>query len=157
MKILVMSDSHGKNQYAYTAVYENKDSDVIIHLGDGENDLDVALRNIQGLSVQKVIRVRGNCDFYSDLPITAFENIGGYRFYITHGYIQHVKSGTSGLLAEVKKNNMEIALFGHTHRAYYEQIGGVHLFNPGAMGHGEYGVIELPDDGTAVTFRHCSI
>lgn len=41
MKILVLSDSHGRDQYLAAIVYNHLDCDIIIHLGDGEHDFDL--------------------------------------------------------------------------------------------------------------------
>ena len=78
IKILVLSDSHGLENYVYSIVAENMDCDIIIHLGDGAyKDMDL-LGELPGYSDKKVYRVRGNCDMGSDLPVTLFENIGDY-------------------------------------------------------------------------------
>ena len=39
----------------------------------------------------------------------------------------------------------DIALFGHTHRPFLEEDGGVWYMNPGAARDGRYGVIEMKD------------
>ena len=150
MKILVMSDSHGKYEYVYSIVAENMDADVIIHLGDGPNDID----NIE-LPTAKVFKVRGNCDFNFTLPTQLFEDIGGYKFSIVHGHEFGVKQGLGAYLSNAKKNGCQIALYGHTHIPFYEECDGIHLFNPGAVRSGSYGVIEI--DGNNTRFKHCEI
>lgn len=155
MKILVLSDSHGKDQYVFSALYDNRDSDVIIHLGDGANDIEFALEGIPELQNTKLIRVRGNCDLFSTDPVTTFENIGGHRFYITHGYAQQVKRGVEALFLDAHKNNRDVALFGHTHRQFYELRDNIHLYNPGSIGRGEYGIITI--EGDQIEFEHCSL
>lgn len=154
MKILVVSDSHGRADYLTAIVYEHLDCSTIIHLGDGEHDFD-NIRDLPELKDKRIIQVRGNCDFNSDLPITSFENIGPFRFYITHGYMQHVKLGPEYLLMDAEKYNCQVALFGHTHHPYQNYYDGVYLFNPGAVCNGKYGIIEIV--GENILLNHCSL
>ena len=161
MKILVLSDSHGRYQNTFDIVYENADAEIIIHLGDGVEDIDRAARDVadmRHLSVEKIFKVRGNCDMYSSEAVTTFENIGGHKFYITHGYMQGVKSamGRDGLYVDARENGRDVALFGHTHKALYEERDGVYLFNPGAAKNGEYGIINIDETG-AIEFLHKEI
>ena len=154
MKILVLSDSHGRDQYLAAIVYNHLDCDIIIHLGDGEHDFDL-IRDLPEMQKKRIIQVRGNCDFNSDLPITSFENIGPYRFYLTHGYQQHVKYGTDYLRLDAEKFHCQVALFGHTHHPVEDYKDGVYLFNPGAVCNGRYGIIELV--GEDILFRHATL
>lgn len=154
MKILVLSDSHGKEEYLYTTVYEHLDSDVIIHLGDGERDMDV-LRDLPAVQRKRIIQVAGNCDYASQLPTTTFETIGGYKFYITHGHMQHVKMGYDLITLDAKKQKRQVVLFGHTHQPYFSEENGIYLFNPGSLYRGEYGIISVVD--TELTFHHQSL
>lgn len=161
MKILVMSDSHGKEEYVYTILNENRDASIIIHLGDGERDIDLSLREIPGITRKKFFAVKGNCDFMSSLPTTTYENICGHKFYITHGYAQHVKMGISEIFIDAKNNEREVVLFGHTHRPYYEEKDGIYIFNPGAVINGSYGIITIDDNHTDekcnIKFEHCEL
>lgn len=146
MKILVLSDSHGKEEYVYSILNDNRDAGIIIHLGDGENDMDLSLREIPGITRKRFFAVKGNCDLMSSLPTTTYdENICGYKFYITHGFKQHVKSGVSEIFLDAKNNERQVVLFGHTHRPFYEERDGIYLFNPGAVMRGSYGIITIDD------------
>ena len=40
MRILVFSDSHGNSRCMSEALYSNPNAEMIIHLGDGERDLN---------------------------------------------------------------------------------------------------------------------
>ena len=142
MKILVLSDSHGHAENLFTIASQHQDADVIIHLGDGEGDMQV-LKEIPGMTGKRIIQVAGNCDFASNHPITTFETIDGVKFYITHGYVQHVKFGVAMLYKDAKDNGREVALFGHTHSQFLETEGDVKLFNPGAVMNGKYCIINI--------------
>lgn len=150
MKILVMSDSHGKYEYVYSIVAENMDADVIIHLGDGPNDLV----NTQ-LPTAEIFKVRGNCDFNFTLSTQLIEALGGYKFSITHGHEFGVKQGLEAYLSNAKLNNCDVALYGHTHIPFYEERDGVHIFNPGAVRNGSYGIINISEAG--MEFMHCEM
>lgn len=158
MKILVMSDSHGKEEYVYSILNDNRDAGAVIHLGDGENDINLSLREIPGLTRKKFFAVKGNCDFMSSLPTTVYENICGYKFYITHGFAQHVKYGLSEIFIDAKNNKREVVLFGHTHRPYFENRDGIYLFNPGSVAGGSYGVIMIEEKSNGekgeIKFEH---
>ena len=60
-----------------------------------------------------------------------------------HGHTWGVKSGYGAAIARAHKMNADILLFGHTHRAYCEQLeDGLWVMNPGAA-RATYGVIEI--------------
>jgi len=164
MKILVLSDSHGKYQYTFDIIYENTDSDVIIHLGDGVSDVDEAARDVadlRHLKALQIIKVRGNCDLFSGEPVTSFDNISGHKFYCTHGYTINgsagsVKSklGVDALVEDARIGGRDVVLFGHTHKAVYEERDGIHIFNPGTVMRGQYGIITIDEKSGAMTFEH---
>lgn len=154
MKILVMSDSHGREMAAYEIMAAHTDVDILIHLGDGEDDIDLGLRELPAFGNKRIIRVKGNCDLGSPLPETSFDNIGGFKFYITHGYRQSVKSGLNLILGDALKNERNVVLFGHTHEAFYDERHGVYLFNPGAVQRFEYGIITIDEKEGTIGFEH---
>lgn len=154
MKILVVSDSHGHRDYLLTIFLMNQDADCIIHLGDGARDT-VCLEDVPALKKVPLYQVTGNCDWNNTLPVTSFETLGNYKFYITHGYVQKVKMGVELLCSECRKAERQVALFGHTHVPFYEERNGVHLFNPGAVRNGCYGIITVSNDN--ISFRHASL
>lgn len=154
VKILVLSDSHGRDSLLYEILYRNMDAEVIIHLGDGEEDFEICRDTIPNFCEKRLIQVKGNCDWYSSLAVTSFDNIGGFRFYNTHGYVQGVKFGVGRLLKDARDNNRNVALFGHTHQQYYDSVDGVHLFNPGAVRNYEYGVITIDEGSGEIRFTH---
>ncbi len=159
MKILVLSDSHGRYEYIYSIIFNNADSDIIIHLGDGVDDVDEAVRDVANdrpLKVERVIKVRGNCDMFSNEAVTSFDNIGDHKFYVTHGYVQGVRSaaGRDNLYVDARNNERDVALFGHTHQPLFEDREGVYLFNPGAVKDGRYGIINIDDNSGEMEFLH---
>lgn len=156
VKILVLSDSHGRSGKVKKMIAENPDLNGIIYLGDGERDLEIALAangfarsageicEREGRSIF-LYQVRGNCDRESNQAVTLIREIEGIHFYITHGYEQGVKFGLEKLSYYAEEAGCKVALFGHTHGMHLSELGGVTLFNPGSAANGNYGVIAIED------------
>ena len=129
MKILVVSDTHRNFAVLNETVKKNLDSDLIIHLGDGEHEF----HDIQKLHPDKgMIYVGGNCDFGQHETVHVAK-IGGVRIFCCHGHTLHVHDGLENLVATAKQNHCNIALFGHTHLYRTEVIDGVMVMNPGSL------------------------
>lgn len=144
MRLLVVSDSHGDSCALYRAIQQQPAAQVVIHLGDGENDMEQAM----GLCGEKrVICVRGNCDWGSMLPALSLERIAGKLLYLTHGYAENVKYGDGQLRQQARACKADIALYGHTHRAVTDFEDGLYLMNPGAVANGEYGIVDITQAG----------
>lgn len=147
MKILVLSDSHSGLRFMRHCIAAAK-PDAIIHLGDHYDDgAAMAEENPHIITYQ----VPGNCDCYR-CPMNIGEildcTIDGVQFFITHGHKHHVKCGTGALLADARRSNARIVLYGHTHRAEcYQEADGIWVLNPGSCGSsdGTAGVIEVKD------------
>lgn len=155
IKITVISDTHRDFDSLYDIVENNRNSDMFIHLGDGEREFD----DVRNLFPEKAfLIVRGNND-WSDTPVSRLFTYGGHKFYLTHGHVFDRYSIHSFAAATAKANGCDVALFGHTHIPYYEEINGVHVFNPGSpsspRGRNEpsYGIITINDNGL-LKFEH---
>ncbi|MCL2107063.1 MAG: metallophosphoesterase family protein, partial [Oscillospiraceae bacterium] len=81
MRILVCSDSHGRVGRLLRAAERQPGAARVVFLGDGENDSDALAR--PGLLLT---RVRGNCDFGSQLPLWERFSAGGRQVLCTHGH-----------------------------------------------------------------------
>ena len=111
MKILVVSDTHRNFAVLDDIVNENLDADLIIHLGDGENEA----RDIHNLHPEKpMIYVAGNCD-YGMHRSKEIVTVSGYKIFCCHGHNQNVHAGLEELVEEAKQNDCKIELYGHTH------------------------------------------
>lgn len=148
MKILVISDTHKNTQMFRKALDAHPEIEHVFHLGDVTDDIEAVKDDYP----EKVFHcVCGNNDFGSQYAPTGIEVLNGRTIYYTHGHLQRVHSNLWGLLAEAKRYNTDIALFGHTHIAFAQEVDGVHLFNPGSVsrprdGKKSYGIIELGDE-----------
>ena len=142
MRLLILSDSHGNLQYMTQAV-ERLGPTHVIHLGDHTRDAQDLSRRYPMLPV---VSVRGNCDYGDDTPEQRLVEYGGVRILMTHGHRYGVKSGLLRYSMAALENQVDVALFGHTHCAYCEAYQGVWLLNPGSCGlcmRPSYGVVEI--------------
>jgi len=151
MRILVMSDSHSDEYSVRHAIEEQKnEASVLIHLGDGERDVDLSAPLLSGM---KVVQVRGNCDFGSLLNVNEIIDVAGKRIFCTHGYVEHVKYGETVLEEKASQYNADIILYGHTHKAVTSFRNGVYYFNPGSIREGMYGFIDITPSGIMCVHR----
>lgn len=131
MRILVLSDSHGRKS-ALSAVAEacgrEGAPDAVIHLGDCIGDA----RYLRQMIGQPVICVPGNCDYSEEVP-ERVECIEGARLLICHGHTQRVKHSLLPLTCRAEELEVQAALFGHTHAPMMTYEHGVLLLNPGAL------------------------
>jgi len=133
MKIGVVSDSHVSkiDQLPPKLVDGLKEVDLIIHLGDytGKELLD----GLRGLGDFR--GVFGNMDPSSvraELPEKEVIEANGKRLGLIHGW-----GAPWGIHKKIKDrfSGVDAVLYGHTHIAKIETVGGILFFNPGsAMG-----------------------
>ncbi|EJO5347714.1 metallophosphoesterase [Clostridium botulinum] len=128
MKIGVISDTHRYIGEGTSLINVLGDVDLMIHLGDNVEDVNILSSIYSG----RIINVRGNCDFSKKVPSELVENIGGKRFFLTHGHEYNVKYDLSRLRYRALEVNADIVLFGHTHISQIEYIDGVWFINPGS-------------------------
>ena len=93
------------------------------------------------------IILRGNCDYITTTPLNDVRSLGSYKVYASHGATENVKYSLDGIKRAALSNGCNIALFGHTHQKYYCYEDGLHIFNPGSIKEGSYGVIDITDSG----------
>ena len=145
MRILVMSDTHGSAAVIRFAINAEKNFQMLIHLGDGANDLSAVLPLLEG---RPYVQVRGNCDLgASDVPELAITQEGGKTLFCTHGHRQFVKYGEQTLIDEARRAHADIALYGHTHVPVQHYEDGLYVCNPGSLRDGHYAVLEIVPQG----------
>ena len=151
MKVLIVSDTHGREQNLAEALEQTGPIDQLIHLGDVEGGAE-HIRELAGDAPAAIIA--GNNDFFCDLPNERIFTIGGHRIFMTHGHDYFVHSGTLYLKREARKKGADIVMFGHTHKPYMEEDNELLVLNPGSLslprqeGHRPtYIVMEIADDG----------
>lgn len=144
MKILVVSDTHRSFGPLYDLA-EREKPDLLLHLGDGESDVDDLQAVLETLPVRAVA---GNCDYSATLPDRLLFEADGVRILMTHGHRMGVRQGCERLLREAVGCGAQLALFGHTHCQHLQCENGIVLMNPGSLTHPRdgapgYGVITI--------------
>lgn len=129
MKILIVSDTHGHERNLKKVIEKVGQTDLFIHLGDIEGHEDY----IEALADCPVHMVSGNNDFFSDLPREEEFQLGRYRVLITHGHYYGVSVGTDRLKEEACSRNIDIVMYGHTHRPEIDIDDHVTVLNPGSL------------------------
>ncbi len=148
MRIAVLADTHVDNinhlpkkiNDALSAV------DLIIHAGDF-TELHV-LRQLE--EVKEVRAVHGNMDsgeVKAILPSKEVVQIGNRRIGIVHG--SGAPWGIEERVAKVfASDNVDIVVYGHSHRSQNRVINGILFFNPGKATE-SFGILNIDDEVTA--------
>ena len=129
MKILVVSDTHGHERNLMTVLRKVKPVDALIHCGDLKGGEDY----IRQIAECPAYLVRGNNDYFSDLPREEEITLGGYKILVTHGHMYGVSMGTQMLEEEARSRGVQVAMFGHTHRPYLDIQDDLVVLNPGSL------------------------
>ena len=146
MKILVISDSHGHTSSLEMILNKERDCDMIIHLGDGADDMGPLIRYTAG---KPVYLIRGNNDFGLNIADRQVIKAQDVTIFACHGHRLYVKYGLEKLYFEGMKENARLCLYGHTHYQALEEFNGITLMNPGAVANKRYAIAEI--DGSAFT------
>lgn len=171
MKILVFSDSHQRNSYMKSAIDTHLafgGIDCIFHLGDGVSDLEYLSPQIP------VCYVDGNYEEYitsylkrNQLRKEAFVELGGFKFFLTHGHKYGVKGTLENAIFAARIKGADVLVFGHTHEQYLKYLPpeenedrGLYIFNPGSISRPRdnafsYGIIEIKDKN--ILFSHGTV
>ena len=131
MKILVVSDTHRKDDNLKLVLSEECPLDMLIHLGDAEGSEHFIPDWVNPECRMEM--VLGNNDFFSRLDREREIDIAGHKAFITHGHYYGVSMGPEGLVDEAKSRGCDIAMYGHTHRPFLDVIDGVTVLNPGSI------------------------
>lgn len=155
MKILVISDSHGKNDDVKQVIEQVGDVDMMIHLGDVERGDDY-IRSIARCPQDQIYLISGNNDYNLDLPYQEIIDIAGYKTLLTHGHRFYVNSGTGYLREYAQENRIDIVMYGHTHVPYIDIGEDVTILNPGSLSYPRqtgrkqtFLLMEVDDEGQA--------
>lgn len=151
-KILIVSDTHGRNTALRELLKKMEPLDMLIHCGDSEGS-EGYIREIAGCPVHIVA---GNNDFFSDLPREEDFWIGKYHVLLTHGHYYYISMGTEMLKEDARARSFNLVMFGHTHRPYLEYDKDMVVLNPGSLSYPRqegrkpsYILMELDREGEA--------
>lgn len=150
MRLLVISDSHGKSGVIDRILLSQPKALNVFFLGDKVEDIEDM---IYLYPERNFYIVSGNCDFFSSYKSFDFVKLGKHKILFTHGHTFGVKYGSvSALKKAASQNGCDIVLYGHTHIANTEYENGLYIVNPGSCscsreGSNSYAVIDLLDNG----------
>ena len=159
LRILIMSDSHGRNENVELAIAQVREEigefQMLIHLGDVGD-----AREIESLAGVPCYIVRGNTDYDAKLLNANVIEAGGHRIFATHGHLYQVDMRLDLLRFAALENDCDIAMYGHTHVPYLEEDpDDITILNPGSISKPRqadhrytYMVMEI-DDEDEVTYE----
>lgn len=146
MRILVVSDTHGNEANLRRAVLSQPQAELVIHLGDGEEE---ANRVKTDFPEKMFLQVRGNCDWGSSLPYIGEYMAKDKKLFFTHGHLFGVKSGLYTVTCAAREQGAQVLLFGHTHQALCDYEDGLYLLNPGSLSgwQASFGTVDITPQG----------
>lgn len=151
MKILVISDTHGNIDRVRELLDVLKGSDVkaILHCGDYISDARLIHKFYSEFEMHGVY---GNCDVGFGGEYSTVVTFEGVSIYITHGHRYGVKWGEYDELAiDAAAHDAMVAVCGHSHQAYLQQLDDILVMNPGSITlprdskWPSYGILEVKD------------
>jgi putative phosphoesterase len=149
MRIVVISDTHGRYATFENIVTAHPEAELFIHLGDNEKETNKIRLMYPKI---RLLNVQGNCDYFSNTPLEDEIVCAGKRIFYTHGHTYNVKHSTAYIVFKAKQKKADILLFGHTHTAFTSYDDGLYIMNPGSPynpreGRPSYGIIDITDAG----------
>ena len=121
IRVAVMADTHGVLRPEVERILET--CDMVIHAGDFDNQMLYHKLDVS----QPLFAVRGNNDrgWSGGLPNVKRFEIGGVKFIMAHERVD-IPSSLQGV---------QVAVFGHSHMYYQQEISGRLWLNPGSCGY----------------------
>lgn len=153
MRVLIVSDTHGRDDNLIEVVKRERPIDKIVHLGDigGLEDY------IEQITDCVCFCVRGNNDWRSNLPAESIIMIGNHRAFITHGHYYGVSYSNVDVVRHARSLDCDIVMYGHTHIPEIDE-GKITILNPGSLtsprqpGRRPSYIIAETDDNDKVTY-----
>ncbi len=118
--IAILSDTHGLLRECVKAELEV--ADLILHAGDIDNP--IVLEAMQRYGETYVVRGNNDKEWAEYLPLNLTITIEGVRFLLVHNK------------KDIPKNlkDVDVVIYGHSHKYFTEVINGVLFLNPGSCG-----------------------
>jgi len=151
MKILVISDSHGKYEMMLKVIL-NETPDKVFFLGDHISDIYEIEHQISA----DICAVKGNTDYSLKGPDDIILNIYNKKILLTHGHNYKVNYGYYRLSLKAQESAVDYVFFGHTHvyADFFED--GVRFINPGSISkprdcnQGSYVIVEIDEENIKI-------
>lgn len=152
MKILIVSDTHRRDENYFKVLEKVKPIDMLIHCGDAEGS-EVEISQSAECPAEIVV---GNNDFFSDLPREREFVIGKYSIWVTHGHNYYVSMDNKTIKEEAVAKNVDIVMYGHTHKPVIDIEEKIIAINPGSLTYPRqegrkpsYIIMEIHENGEA--------
>lgn len=157
MRVLVISDTHGREENLMRLMEKEGAFDLTLHLGDAEG---------HGRIIQEIVKcplelISGNNDFDITLPKDKVINMLNYQVMLTHGHHYYLFMGRTMLADAARVRGCQIVFYGHTHRPMIEEYGNVLVMNPGSLslprqenGRPSYIVMDINEDDLTYEIRY---
>lgn len=129
MRVLIVSDTHGKNGNLEKALRLIAPLDLMFHLGD----LEGSEGYIEEISPCPVHMVSGNNDFFTSVPAEKIVVIGRHKIFMTHGHLYGVSFDTVRIKEVAREHGCDVVFFGHTHRPLIDCDDDIVAVNPGSI------------------------
>jgi putative phosphoesterase len=160
MKVAIISDTHARKHFDKIQSFINtmlSDVDLIVHAGDYTN---VKLVNILKQS-KPFVGVWGNNDgddIRAILKEKEITKLGRYKIGIFHGHGKE-KTTPDRAFDMFKGDDVDIIIFGHSHKPLVQTQNNVLMLNPGSMSSKRhekffsYIILNLEDDEISVELK----
>ena len=129
MRILIISDTHSRNENLLEIIKIIGTIDLCIHCGDAEGN-EEEIKKALPCPLQIVL---GNNDFFSNLPREIEMTIGKYNVWITHGHNFLASMGNQRIKQEAIARGKDIVMYGHSHRPSIDIDEEIMAINPGSL------------------------
>lgn len=129
MKVLIVSDSHGRTHNLERVIEKVQPIDLLIHLGDFESSAE----HIISMAPCRVELVSGNNDYFDNVEKEKVIQVGNYTIFITHGHRYGVNFGTDRIKEVARQLGANIVMFGHTHCPLIDLTETIWAINPGSI------------------------
>lgn len=129
MKVIIASDTHGRDENLEMIMEQEAPVDALIHCGDGEGHEGY----IAAMAGCPIYMVRGNNDFFSELVRELEFELAGKKIFLTHGHTYNVSMGPERIMEEGRSRGADIVMYGHTHRPEFIEKKDIIVLNPGSL------------------------
>lgn len=155
MIIAVVADTHGDTH----SIIENLSKlkiDYLLFAGDYYKDGQIISRI---LNIPAHI-VAGNCDVTNRVKQEEIVTLLNHDILLVHGHQYGVKRDLNRLYYRAREADVDAVVFGHTHKPYCENTGGLWMINPGSpvrprlLGNGSYALIDINEKGFSAHIVH---
>lgn len=157
MRVLIVSDTHGRDGNFYEVLNKEGNPDFLIHAGDTAGN-EEQLKDSVRCPVKIVL---GNNDYNPNYKYEEEFEIAGHRILLVHGHREGVYMGTDRLFYKAMSCGADVVIYGHTHvpSIEYDETSGIYAVNPGSLslprqtGHLPSYIIMEINDKDEVEFR----